>query len=280
MAKKEPDYRQENKIVVSNDYIRAVHPPKMGISAMKLFRLTIMQCRQNDKGFFEVEHRLSDLAKLFDTHKKDVYRDIVKASVSMMQTVLTVADSSGRVRKILTIFKKLEYNPETGKINILLNDDMIPLFLQLKRNFTQIPVSAVLTMKSKYSIRLYELICEKMMGCYPYADTATEMHISLEEARAVTGTDKKQTYDRLSNFKNKVLLPSLQEIEAEAGWKIIEQDTKTGRKVTGFRLEIWSRNGWEYIQDCKEKGILPFRGNREDPEQIKGQLSIFDYMSQ
>ena len=62
MPTKKPDYRKENKIVVSNEYIRAVHPARMSISAMKLFRLTIMQCKKTDQEFYEVEHKLSDLA--------------------------------------------------------------------------------------------------------------------------------------------------------------------------------------------------------------------------
>lgn len=275
MPTKEPDYRKENKVVVSNLYIRAVHPPKMGVSAMKLFRLTIMQCRQNDKGFFEVEYKLSDIAELFQTQKKDLYRDLVKASVNMMQTVLTVNDEKGRVQQILTIFRKWEYLPETSSVRILLNDDMKPLFLQLKKNFTQIPISSLLTMQSKYSIRLCELVYEKMRGNLPYADVATEVYVTLEEIRAVTGTEKKPTYDKVSNLKNRILIPALQEIEQDGQLKILIHDVKAGRRVTGFRLEIWSRNGYDYIQDCKENGILPFRGNGE---QIHGQLTIYDYL--
>lgn len=277
MLEKKPDYRKENKVVVSNEYIRAVHPARMSISAMKLFRLTIMQCRKNDAGFYEVEYKLSDVADLFKTQTKDLYRDLVKASINMLQTVLTVTDDKGRITKAYTIFSEWEYLPDTSSIRVRLNDKVKPLFLQLRKNFTQIPFAAMLTMKSKYSIRLYELICEKMHGNYPYADIATEIIITLEEARAVTGTDKKKTYDKTTNFRDKVLLPSIREIEEDADWKILLESLKTGRKVTGYRLEIWSRNGYEYIQDCKEKGILPFRGNREQ-EQIHGQLTIYDYL--
>lgn len=277
MSEKKPDYRKENKVVVSNEYIRAVHPPRMSISAMKLFRLTIMQCRKQDTGFYEVEYKLSDVADIFQTQTKDLYRDLVKASINMLQTVLTVADDKGRITKAYTIFSEWEYLPDTSSIRVRLNDKVKPLFLQLRKNFTQIPIAAMLTMKSKYAIRLYELICEKMHGNYPYADVATEITITLEEARAVTGTDKKKTYDRISNFRDKVLLPSIKEIEEDADWKILLENLKTGRRVTGYRLEIWSRNGYEYIQDCKEKGILPFRGNREQ-EQIHGQLTIYDYL--
>lgn len=279
MAERKPDYREQNKIVVSNDYIRAVHPARMGISAMKLFRLTIMQCRMNDNGFYEVEYRLSDIADLFETKTKDLYRDIVKSSVSMMQTVLTILDEKGKVRRILPIFKKWEYYPETSSIKIMLNEEMAPLFLQLRKNFTRIPVSAILTMKSRYAIRIYELICEKLQSNFPYADIATEIFVTLDEVRSVTNTDTKKTYDKLSNFKNKVLLPSIAEIESDAGWKIILEDVKQGRRVTGFRMEVWSRNGWEYVQDCKKKGILPNRKNPEE-EQLAGQMTIFDFVQQ
>ena len=132
-------------------------------------------------------------------------------------------------------------------------------------------------MKSRYAIRIYELICEKLQSIFPYADVATEVYITLEEARSVTNTANKKTYDKLSNFKNKVLLPSLAEIEEDANWKIITQDLKEGRRITGFRMEIWSRNGWEYIQDCKKKGILPTKGH-SDAEQIPGQMNLFDFI--
>ena len=278
MPTKKPDYRKENKIVVSNEYIRAVHPARMSISAMKLFRLTIMQCKKTDQEFYEVEHKLSDLAELFHTQTKDLYRDVVKASLNMLQTVLTVTDEKGKVVEAYTIFSKWRYLPETNSIQIRLNNEIQPLFLQLRKNFTQIPIFAILTMKSKYGIRLYELICEKMQRNYPYADVATEILVTLEEIRAVTGTDKKKTYDRISNLKDKVILPSIQEIEENGQWKILLQDIKTGRKVTGFRFEIWSKNGWQYIEDCKQKGILPFRGNANNPEQIAGQMTIYDYL--
>ena len=150
----------------------------------------------------------------------------------------------------------------------------------MKKNFTKVPISAVLMMKSKYTIRLFELICEKMQNCYPYADTATEVTLTLEEIRKATGTDQKKTYDILSNLKKRVFYPSIDEIETASDWKIICTDIKKGRTVTGFRLEIWSRNGYEYLEYCKANGIIPNRGNREyeTETQIPGQMNIFDYV--
>ena len=39
--KKEPDYDLHNKMVVSNNYIKAIHPDKMNINAMKKIHMLI-----------------------------------------------------------------------------------------------------------------------------------------------------------------------------------------------------------------------------------------------
>ena len=278
MAKRETNYNPDNKMVVSNRYIHAVHPEKMNINAMKLFRLAITQCRMSDKGFYEYEFRIQDIAESFGIDADNLYRDVQENCKKMMQSLLYYGDGNPKHDwKYKTIFDECSYNSKTGAVTVQLSDKMSDLFLQLKRDFTRIPVAAILMMKSKYAIRLYELICEKLNSQFPYADVATEIQISLEEARKVTATDKKKTYDKISNFKSKVLLPSIREIEENANWKIILTDLKYGRRVTGFNVVVWSRNGWEYIEDCKRKGILPNRGNATE-EQLTGQMNIFDFV--
>lgn len=269
MSKKEPDYREDNKMVVSNTFIRAQHPEHMGLSAMKLFRLTIMQCKMNDTEFFEVEYRLQDLARLFHTQSQNLYRDVVTASKKMMQSLLTVTDYKGRVIKIYTIFRKWEYFPNTATIKVQLNDDVAPLFLQLRKNFTRIPIAAILSMRSKYGIRLFEAINEKMLSIYPYAGNAVEVTFTLDEIRKISGTENQKTYDRISNIKDKILKPAIADIEDYGEWKIITKDIKQGRQIIGFILQIWSRNGYEYIERCKEQGIIP--------DQIPGQMSLSDF---
>lgn len=269
MSKKDPDYREDNKMVVSNTFIKASHPEHMGLSAMKLLRLTIMQVKMNDSEFFDVEYRLQDLAPLFRTKPQNLYRDVVVASKKMMQSVLTVANHKGKVIKIYTIFRKWEYFENTGTIRVRLNDDVAPLFLQLRKNFTRVPIAAVLSMRSKYGIRLFEAIHEKMLSIYPYAGNAVEVSFTLDEIRRITNTEGQKTYDRISNVKDKILKPAIADIEGYNEWKILTTDIKRGRQITGFILQIWSRNGYEYIEDCKAKGIIP--------EQTPGQLSLSDY---
>lgn len=270
---RKPDYRESIKLVVSRDYVKAEHPERMSLSAMKLFRLTICQIRMEDTEFYEIEYKLSDLAHLFQTQPQHIYRDVVKASKQMMQVLLTVSDYKGRIRKIYTVFKTWEYFPNTETIRIRLNDDLKPLLLDLRSNFTRVPPSAIFVMRSKYAIRLMEGIYDKMMSVYPYAGNAVEVSFTLQEIRRLTNTENKKTYNQIGNIKNRLVYPAIAEIEEFDGLKIIVTDVKEGRTVTGFIFQIWSKNGYEYIQRCKERGVFP----NMDDVQVPGQMSLDDF---
>ena len=61
-----------------------------------------------------------------------------------------------------------------------------------------------------------------------------EFYVSLEELRRITGTDKQKTYDKLSNFKNRILDKALREIEECCGVQITYTNHKQGRNIIGF----------------------------------------------
>lgn len=270
MSKRIPDYRTENKMVVRNDYVYADHPTGMSIYAMRLLRLAITQCRKSDKEFYEYEFNVSDLADMIGCDKSNLYRVADEATDMLLRVLLKTGKMDGKSRgRKHPVFYKCEY--ESGKVILQLHPDMEELFLNLRQNFTQIPIAPLLIMQSKYGIRVFEMMCQKMMNCFPYADHATSIDVSLEEVRAVTGTEKQKTYDKISNLKSKVLLSALKDIETAAGWKIILSDIKRSRKITGFRLEVWSASGYAYIEKCKSEGRLP-----EQDDNIPGQMSFFD----
>ena len=274
MSKRDTDYSKDNKMVVSNNYVRAVHPDRMNVNAMKLFRLVVTQCRWKDKEFYEYEFKLTDLAEAFEISGQNLYRDVQEMCKNMVQMILYIGDGNPRHRwEYRPIFRTCFYEPKTGMVTVQISEDMTELFLKLRKNFTQVPIAAVLTMRSKYAIRLFEVICEKMKDCYPYANNATEITLSLDEIRRATGTEKKKTYDRISNLKDKVLMTAIKDIEENADLKIIVRDKKKGRKIDGFNLEIWDRYGYEVVERCKRTGEpLPDKYRY----QIPGQMSLFD----
>lgn len=270
MSKREPDYRTDNKMVVRNDYVYADHPAGMSIHAMRLLRVAITQCRKDDKEFYEYEFNVSDLAEMIGCDKSNLYRVADEATDQLLRVLLKTNKIDRNTKgKKYPIFYRCEY--DNGYIKLQLHPDMEKLFLNLKNQFTRIPLAPMLLMQSKYGIRLYEMICQKMMSHYPYADKCTVIELSLDEVRAVTGTENQKTYDIISNLKRRILIPALKDIEAAAGLKIICTDLKRSRRIVGFSLEIWSQTGYAYIEKCKAEGKLPGQDDN-----IPGQISIFD----
>ena len=280
------DIEQKNKVSVRNDFVKAIHPEKMDLKTMKLFRLVIAQCRMNDTELYSYDFKVSDLAKALDIDSSNIYKDTEFMCLNMMQMVLKYGGGSpGQSWKMKHMFESCEYESSTGILTIKLHEEMADLVLRLGSRFTQIPISSVLMMKSKYAIRLYELICEKMMNHKPHADVSISIQMDLEEIRKATGTDKKKTYDQVGHLKHKVLLPAIQDIESAtrykgmedcSGWKIIVNNVKRGRKIVGFNLVIWDRNGYEVMERCKREGILPPMPKYRNDDVLPGQMSLFD----
>lgn len=269
--KRNVDYGENNKITALNDFIEAEYPAGITATDLKMMRFIISQCRKNDKSFYVYEFSVSDIAGRFHIDRDNMYRSAHQSIARLFNCNLKVGTE--KEYELLHLFRTAKY--KDGVFTMQLSEETDKLFLQLKRNFTSVPLLPVLAMKSKSSIRIFEAICEKLMGHMPYADNAVNAYISVEELRKVTETVNAKSYDHMSHFKRKVINPSVEEIERAANWKILVKNVKKSRTVIGINFEIWSRNGWEYIEDCKRKGILPKRGNAE---QLPGQMSLFDYL--
>lgn len=272
--KRKADYGEDNKVTVRNDFVKADYPTQMTATDLKLLRLVIAQCRKSDTEFYEYQFNAIDIAEQLGMDKSNLYREAQNSVRRLFKCDLEVG--TNEEYELLHIFKTAKY--KSGVFTMQLSDEVEKLFLRLKKNFTNIPLLPILAMKSKNSIRVYELICQKFMSHYPYADHATVVNISLEELREVTETVKAKSYDHTGHLKNKILNPSLSEIETAADWKIIVKDLKRSRKIIGFELTVWDRNGYEVVEKCKREGTMPPRPKYQDV--LPGQMNIYDFLSE
>ena len=279
MSEREPNYNEDGNmhIDVRNDYVYAKHPQKISIFAMRLLRIAIAQCRMGDGEFYQYAFSIPKLAEMIGCDRHNIYKVADEATDQLLMIILKTGKMAPRKKgHKFHVFETCEYS-EKGEVVLKLSDDMKELLLKLKPGFSEIPIAPMLMMQSKYAIRLYELICQTMgIKNMPYANISTGINISVDDIRLVTGTDQKKTYDHISHLKSKVLLPALADIEKCADWKIICKDIKDSRRITGFTLEIWDRNGYEVVEHCKQTGqLLPGRFQGVIP----GQMNIFDWQA-
>lgn len=130
----------------------------------------------------------------------------------------------------------------TGYIKIRLNEAMKPYLLQLKENYTTYELLWTLNFKSKYSIRLYELIKSYH---YHELDKYT-ISFSFDELREKLNS----TYTNYKSFKQRVLLPAINEINAFSDKTIELEEIKEGRahSVKVIQLTLGTKDTIERIQ--------------------------------
>jgi len=159
-----------------------------------------------------------------DIYSKDMQDVIVNYSARELANKIGVNDLRhlrGVVRSLqrcIMSFKNLEENWEMdvniftrgqyfagGEIEIRLDEYMIQFFKQLNDNYTKLNIKEIVSLKSKYSIRIYELSRKLQFIKPPYK---REIIYSLDEFQEIVGSSYK-TWQHLEEY---VLKPAKKEI--------------------------------------------------------------------
>jgi len=171
-------------------------------------------------------------------HEKN-YHQIKTALRRLMQRVIeieTIEEDGKRRFKLYQWFSKAEYKEGDSFIEVQFHPDLKPYLLELKKRFTKIPLKQILQLRSKYAIRLYELLKR-------YKDTGFRTDY-LPELRKKIGVEDNE-YTRFFDFEKRVLKPAIKEINEKTDLQVSYKKKKTGRKITHIEFKFKSKNAKE-----------------------------------
>lgn len=221
----------------------------MHSATQKLIRLCIAQCKMTDKAFYEYSISANEIIQLFGVERKEVYRNCESWAKQALATQVGYRNDKEEEFEYTNLFSKCKY--KKGILTMKLSEDMTPYFINIKKElgYTQYELSTILSTKGKHTIPIYELISKELKASLPYADKCCVIYISQSDIRNRTGTEG--MYKNSSDFKKRVLMPSLKEIETIMNIKIEVAEKKVSRNVVGYELTLWSANGYEklFIKD-------------------------------
>ena len=128
--------------------------------------------------------------------------------------------------------------------------DVVPLITRLEQHFTSYQLKQVTQLKSKYSIRLYELlIAWREVGKMP--------QIELSDFREKLGIDADE-YVRMSDFKIRVLEPSIKQINEHTDIIVTYEQHKKGRTITGFSFRFKQKQQAKKIESKRDPNTPDF----------------------
>jgi plasmid replication initiation protein len=219
----------DKNLVVANQLVKGRYT--LTKEEQNFIYLMISQINKDDTEFTEYQIHIKDLESAELTQKKySRYRDFAK---SLMSKVITIEDD----KRILTAnwFAHIEYIKNTGIIRATISKKLKPYLLQLKTEFTQAKLPTLLQFNSKYSSRLYLLLKADFDRQKKHKQNLFVVYY-IEDLN--NRFELPKSYNQYSNFKDKFLLQSLQEINDKTDLQIDFFERKTGRKITSIEFCI------------------------------------------
>lgn len=231
------DVRESVKVVTSNNFFRASGLEDITLKARKMLYLAIAQCRKKDDKFYEYSITVSEFAKLMEIDKSNVYKEADSITDELMKGFIKFTPDDSKKKFIkFNIFEKCIYGD--GTLTFKISEDMTPILLNLKKDFTQPLLSDFMKFKSNFSIELWHLFQMKMKSRKCGVTEVIEFDLSLKELRTATGTIDK--FERISRFKDKVLEQARKEIADNLCLDVQYTPIKEKRTIVAFHFNIQS----------------------------------------
>ena len=243
--------RKANALIQKNRF-------DLSLQQQKIVLFLISQISPFDEDFKLYEFNINDFCKVcgIDNTNGQNYKDLKRQikEIADKSMWLKLDDKETLVRWI----EKPTIKDKSGIIQIKLDEDLKPYLIQLRENFTQYDIIYTLCFKSKYTIRLYELI--KSIHYQELHEYSKEY--TLDEIKTLLGAETYKTYQ---HFKERVLIPSITEINNTSDKYISYTPIKKGKSIIGITLDIKTKD----IIERNQARLLA-------EKKLDNQLSFFD----
>lgn len=224
----------ENYVVQANDLIGGKQSLKL--NSAKLIRAAIMQIIPEDEELKPYIITIKELSKLLKVSESNLYRDVDEITDDIIKNPVFIKEINNRQIKWVKIpwVTRCEYNSDVG-IVIKLNDDLKPFLVKLKEHYTQYSLDNILTMKSTYSIRIFELLQGKIKSKL-IGRAGDYVEISMQELRECCNCEDK--YKSFNNFKTRVIDTACKEINNYTMFRVKYDYVKHGKSIVAIVFHV------------------------------------------
>jgi len=224
-----------NELVVKdNALINASY--NLEVTEQRLILLAIINARETGKGITadsKLEIHAHDYANRFDVSNSGAYKALKNAVLNLFdrQFSFKEIDRKGNIGTVKSRWvSRIKYIDDSATLEITFAPDVVPLITRLEEHFTSYQLKQVEQLTGKYAIRLYELlIAWREVGKVP--------QIELSDFRNRLGVEINE-YIRMSDFKMRVLEPSIEQINKHTDITVTYEQHKKGRIISGFSFKF------------------------------------------
>jgi plasmid replication initiation protein len=255
------DEMRDYKVVKANDLIQKTRF-NLTLQEQKIILFLISKIKPEDLELKTHDFKILEFCQVcgIETDSGGNYKYI-------KNTIKSLSDKSfwieiDQKEKLLRWIYTAEISKRSGLISIRLSDEIKAFLIQLQEKFTQYELIYTLSMKSQYSIRLYELL-----KSYEYRHG----HIfSIEELKKKLNAE---TYNRFQDLRRYSLEPALKEINELTDLTVTYAVEKVGRKFEKIKFDVeLKKDSFERFRVFKQ--IEANLGGKNKPKQTKTSLRV------
>ena len=218
--------KQTNNLVVKKNELIQKARYALSTQEQKLLLYAISKVKPDDTQLYEYDFDLGEMCRTLGiTMNGKNYANIRAALQSIRDKSFWIHD--GNVKKLCAWISGAEIFEKEARVRIQLDKRLMPYLLEIRESYTAYQLKNVLGMKSKYSIRLYEIFKS-------YANLG-EYSVSVEDLQNALQVNG---YSNYVDFRKRVLDVAIGEINSLTDITVTYTPIKTGRFITHFNFRI------------------------------------------
>jgi len=215
-----------------------------------------------------------DLAELESRLGKKIHSGKLReATDGLVGKVYQIDRPNGGYLQV-SIAASAEYIPHERMVEIELSNKIKPYLINVTNTFTVYQLQTVLTLKSKYSKRIYQMLCQWQSSGY-FVTTVSKLRSQFE---------LEDKYDGFSMFKKKVLDVAQEELN-ETDKKFTYKVSKQGRKYNKLEFFFASKKEAKKPKETKPVALSSALTEESKPflhpeEQLKeGSRTLYERLT-
>jgi plasmid replication initiation protein len=226
-----------SQIVVKHNDLIQKSRYNLSTQEQKIILYLISKIKPEDTDLILYEFNIKEFCEIcgIDETSGKNYSNLKETIINLKRKCFWIPIGNG-IEATVSWIDKAIINKSSGTIKIKLDNDLKPFLLELQRNFTRYELDYILTMKSKYSIRLYELL-----KSYEFMSMRT---FDVENLQILLSAENYKNY---SDFRLYALEPALREINIYSDIKVTYEAKKKGKKYDKITFEIKEKNATEQL---------------------------------
>nr|WP_181716428.1 replication initiation protein RepM [Psychrobacter sp.]QJS05550.1 RepB [Psychrobacter sp.]QJS05765.1 replication protein [Psychrobacter sp.] len=236
-----------NLVVKTNQLNSALQ--NLSLPEIRIVQLAIVDARETNTGLStDKPLRIDALryAEMFETTRQNGYKRMKEAEETLFNRRFSYIDDNGKIVKSRWI-QQVRYLDDEGAIELVFTLAVVNGISRIdgaEDFFTSYLLEQTASMYSIYSVRLYELLVQwkaaKQTPMFALDKFRDQLGVGIEE------------YKAMNDFKKRVLLVAIDEINEKSDIKISYEQVKKGRSIAGFKFKVLTK---EKPKNTKQESV-------------------------